>query len=182
MCGIARNHAEANTLTRLEEDLWATQGRSLLLAMRPKLCLEVAYSAFRFAAETADRAERLHSAAWDVFGRAVVVALSFPGPKSAERPDAGDGHALDPFGSDAGAPQGGSALADCVVGSDLEPHAKRIADKLDLLADAGRAGGNLSAATVSMLATSLSGEFRDLLKTVERMLPLGAVARPRFEP
>lgn len=166
----------------LEEDFWAAQGRSLLLAMKPRLGLGVAYSAFRFAAETADRAERLHSAAWEVFGRAVVVALSFPGPKTTEPLDAGDDNALGPFGYGAAAPRGGKALAQCAVGPDLEPHAQRIAVKLELLADAGRAGGDLSAAAVSMIAASLSNEFRDLLQAIERRPPLGATTQTRLDP
>ena len=163
-----------------EEDLCEAQGRSLLLAMRQQLGLGAAYSAFRFAAESEDCAEKLRSAAWDVFGRAIVVALSMPGPKSAGDPSACASHGFGRSDNDAGATTGYGDLS--AAAPDLKRHARRIAAKLDLLADAGRAGGRLSAAAVSTIAENLSVEFRDLLRTVERMVSPGPSVSPRSGP
>lgn len=165
-----------------DELLCQTHGRSILLALRQKLGLAAAYSAFRFAAESEDRAERLQSAAWDIFGRAIVVALSLPGAKFAGA--VGD-RSEDTLASDdpgVGISEFGDGLRGLYAKApELQPIAARIADSLELLADAGRVGGNLSAAAVATIADRLSAEFGAFLAGVDRLLSPHAALRPRLD-
>ncbi len=165
-----------------DEVLCQTYGRSFLLALRQKLGLGAAYSAFRLAAEAEDRAERLRSAAWDVFGRAIVLALSLPKPDIADAASGRDTNNLALNSPGAGLSDIGEGLPTLFANApELKPIALRISDSLELLGDAGRVGGNLSAAAISTIAEGLCGEFRVLLAAVERLLRIRAATPPGLE-
>lgn len=160
-----------------DEELRAARAQLVYLALGQELGLGAAYRAFRLAAEFEDRAEILRSAAWQVVGRTIIVALSLPQLESATyienldamlfRTDRGDAGAFD-HSLFAAAPQ-------------LKPHARRIASNLDILLGAGRAGGSIASTTISIIAHNLSDELGALLSKVDQLLSPGAAQPPRVD-
>lgn len=164
-----------------DDDFCATRAHYLLLALAQQLGLGAAYRSFRHAAECEDRADTLRSAAWQVLGRAIIVALSLPGQKSADAIGDIDGMFFGPAHPGGGAAAKSAELrARSAAAPDLKPHAARIATNLELLVDAGRKGGSVSSATVSMIAQSLSEELQALFRGVDQLLTADAGPRPQF--
>jgi hypothetical protein len=125
----------------------------------------VAYCAFERAAELEDRFEIARAAAWQLVGRAIVVALCLSQSEKYQLPAA--------------------ALCEVdVVASDLrllsesfnsfEPaaraHVRRLGNSLGLLFESGRKSGTISAGSVLKLAQSVQVELVALLRELHTEL------------
>jgi hypothetical protein len=155
-----------------DEEFRAAQAQFVFLALGQQLGLGAAYRAFRRAAELEDRAEVVRSAAWQLVGRTIIVALSLPRPDTADYTERLDSLL---FGADRAASDWESVAGDVdsalfAAAPELKPHARRIAANLGILLDAGRAGGSVTSATVSTIAHNLSDELGALLGKIDQML------------
>ena len=137
------------------------------MAIGRRLGLSAAYRAFGHAAEMEDQSEILRAAAWQALGRTIVVALASPSGAAGETDllldlddqptDCGIAEILTSRSSFAGAPK-------------MQRHARHIAENLELLIDAGRKGGSISAASVYGVAQSLSWEISALMSDLHSHL------------
>lgn len=156
-------------MARDPDDLGATHAQLLFMSVGRRLGLNAAYHAFGYAAELEDRSEILRAAAWQVVGRTIVVALSSPS------------NALDTNNLSLGLVDPSMChtfgCADLFAAApDVRLRTRRIADNLDILIDAGRKGGSISAASVSGIAQILRNEIGGLLNTLDSVFAPG-VAR-----
>ena len=162
-----------------DEQLRATRAQHLFMAVGRNLGLSAAYHAFGRAAELEDRADLLLSAAWQVVGRTIVVALSLPQPKSTDN--------LLGFECAKSALHDSDAERDIATiagdriffagAPDLRQRTRLIADHLGVLLDAGRKGGSISSATVFSVARNLGDELGALLGKMDQLLSANRAPR-----
>jgi hypothetical protein len=150
------------------DPLLAASTQLLFMWMGQRLGLNAAYHAFGRAAELEDRSELLQAAGWQVLGKTIVVALSSRSTMGDIRilfADTDDQHTRD-------ASERITWPKDLFISvPDVGARARRIANNLGVLLDAGRKGGNISADSVYDIARTLELEITTLLHTLDKFAP-----------
>lgn len=151
------------------------EAQRLFLLTGQGLGLNAAYRAFERAAELEDCSEIVCSAAWQMVGRTIIIALSLPRDRRIDAPAevAGLAFELSPVEADRQVAAIVDERAIFAAAPDVRPRTRRIANNLGVLLDAGRRGGSISTATVYNVAKILGGEVNALLDELDRLLSPG---------